>query len=150
MLRHFFLWSCAVASLTIGLTAQTSAPQTRTTGNQHRQYTFAPTGQQMPYRVFVPPTWDGKASLPIILMLQNRQNRDLGNVRDLLLREEATDGSALRDMIIESGSIQSAASVALRMMNEGRDALDAVPTNRYVTGLQAIADHLIKVIAQLT
>ncbi len=83
-------------------------------------------------------------------MLQNRQNRDLGNVRDLLLREEATDGSALRDMIIESGSIQSAASVALRMMNEGRDALDAVPTNRYVTGLQAIADHLIKVIAQLT
>jgi octaprenyl-diphosphate synthase len=92
----------------------------------------------------------GKFTLPIILMLQNRQNRDLGNVRDLLLREEATDGSALRDMIIESGSIQSAASVALRMMNEGRDALDAVPTNRYVSGLQAIADHLIKVIAQLT
>ena len=23
----------------------------------------------MPYRLFVPPTWDGKASLPIILML---------------------------------------------------------------------------------
>src|SRR6188474_534180 len=68
MLRHFVLWSCALASLTIGLTAQTSAPQ-RATGNQHRQYTFAPTGQQMPYRVFVPPTWDGKASLPIILML---------------------------------------------------------------------------------
>jgi poly(3-hydroxybutyrate) depolymerase len=41
----------------------------RATGNQHRQYLFAPTGQQMPYRVFVPPTWDGKASLPIILML---------------------------------------------------------------------------------
>ena len=26
-------------------------------------------GQQMPYRVYVPKTWDGKASLPIILML---------------------------------------------------------------------------------
>ncbi len=26
-------------------------------------------GQQMPYRVYVPTTWDGKASLPIILML---------------------------------------------------------------------------------
>jgi len=24
---------------------------------------------QMPLRVFVPPTWDGKAALPIILML---------------------------------------------------------------------------------
>ena len=39
------------------------------TGDQHRQYVFAPTGQQMPYRIYVPKTWDGKASLPIILML---------------------------------------------------------------------------------
>ena len=69
MLRQIVLWSCGLTALTLGLTAQTSAPQTRATGNQHRQYTFAPTGQQMPYRVFVPPTWDGKASLPIILML---------------------------------------------------------------------------------
>ena len=45
------------------------APRTRATGDQRRQYYFAPTGQQMPYRLFVPPTWDGKASLPIILML---------------------------------------------------------------------------------
>jgi predicted esterase len=42
---------------------------TRATGDQRRDYTFAPTGQPMPYRVFVPPTWDGKAPLPIILML---------------------------------------------------------------------------------
>src|SRR6476646_9952498 len=46
-----------------------SAPRTRATGDQHRQYVFTPTGQQLPYRVFVPPSWDGKASLPIILML---------------------------------------------------------------------------------
>ncbi len=39
------------------------------TGDQHPEYTFAPTGQQMPYRVYVPATWDGKESLPIILML---------------------------------------------------------------------------------
>jgi pimeloyl-ACP methyl ester carboxylesterase len=69
MLRHFLISTGAVVTLIVGLLAQTPAPQARATGNQHRQYTFAPTGQQMPYRVFVPPTWDGKASLPIILML---------------------------------------------------------------------------------
>ena len=68
MLRHFLKSIGAILVLTLGLVAQTPATQTRATGNQHRQYTFAPTGQQMPYRVFVPPTWDGKASLPIILM----------------------------------------------------------------------------------
>ena len=45
------------------------SPPARATGDQHRQYVFAPTGQTMPYRVYVPTTWDGKASLPIILML---------------------------------------------------------------------------------
>ena len=69
MIRRIVISACALISLTMALTAQNAEPQTRLTGNQHRQYTFAPTGQQMPYRVFVPPTWDGKASLPIILML---------------------------------------------------------------------------------
>jgi poly(3-hydroxybutyrate) depolymerase len=67
MLRHFWICTGAIVALTFCLSGQTS--QTRATGNQHRQYLFAPTGQQMPYRVFVPPTWDGKSSLPIILML---------------------------------------------------------------------------------
>lgn len=39
------------------------------TGDMHRTYHFAPTGEEMPYRVYVPTTWDGKESLPIILML---------------------------------------------------------------------------------
>jgi poly(3-hydroxybutyrate) depolymerase len=50
--------------------AQASIPaKTRATGDQRRQYVFAPTGQQLPYRLFVPPSWDGKSSLPVILML---------------------------------------------------------------------------------
>ena len=84
-----FLTFCAgpmmLISLGVALSAQgprgesaapqraTSAPAVpaaaRATGDQHRQYVFPPTGQQLPYRVFVPPTWDGKSSLPIILML---------------------------------------------------------------------------------
>lgn len=83
MMRQLLLFTTAtIVALPLALPAQTTpasrsgaAPATaqtvtpRATGNQHRQYLFAPTGQQMPYRVFVPPAWDGKASLPIILML---------------------------------------------------------------------------------
>ena len=39
------------------------------TGDLHRTYQFAPTGEEMPYRVYVPTTWDGEQSLPVILML---------------------------------------------------------------------------------
>jgi poly(3-hydroxybutyrate) depolymerase len=64
-MRRLVIGTAAIlVALTFGAGAQTRAP-----GDQHRQYAFTPTGQQMPLRVFVPPTWDGKASLPIILML---------------------------------------------------------------------------------
>lgn len=67
MNRHFVTCICALMALPVTVSAQ--APPTRATGDQHRQYVFAPTGQPMPYRVYVPNTWDGKASLPIMLML---------------------------------------------------------------------------------
>jgi poly(3-hydroxybutyrate) depolymerase len=41
----------------------------RSKGDQHREYDFAPTGQRMPYRLYVPTRWDGKSSLPIVLFL---------------------------------------------------------------------------------
>jgi len=44
-------------------------PLRRTTGDQHRRYYFAPANAVMPYRLYVPTSWDGKAALPIILML---------------------------------------------------------------------------------
>jgi poly(3-hydroxybutyrate) depolymerase len=67
MNRQFLTCLCALIALNLTISAQ--APTARATGDQRRQYVFAPTGQQMPYRVYVPKTWDGKASLPIILML---------------------------------------------------------------------------------
>ena len=68
MNRHVMAGASAMAvALTITISAQ--APPARATGDQRRQYVFPPTGQQMPYRIYVPKTWDGKASLPIILML---------------------------------------------------------------------------------
>src|SRR5688500_4974047 len=67
MNRLFVTCMGAVLALTLTLTAQ--APPARATGDQRRQYVFTPTGQQLPYRIYAPKTWDGKASLPIILML---------------------------------------------------------------------------------
>ncbi|MEO6185621.1 MAG: alpha/beta fold hydrolase [Steroidobacteraceae bacterium] len=41
----------------------------RAKGSQHRSYLFAPAQKQMPYRLYVPNSWDGKAQLPLILFL---------------------------------------------------------------------------------
>ncbi len=70
MRRLFSVFLCAIA-VSVGLdgAAQSPAPARRATGDQRRQYVFAPTGETIPYRVYVPTTWDGKTSLPILLML---------------------------------------------------------------------------------
>ncbi len=39
------------------------------TGDQQRRYVFTPTGQEIPYRIYVPTRWDGRAALPILLFL---------------------------------------------------------------------------------
>ena len=78
------LMACASAmAVALTLTISAQAPSARPTGNPHRQYVFAPTGQQIRYRIYVPPTWDGKASLPIILMLHGAgaNERAGGNTR---------------------------------------------------------------------
>jgi poly(3-hydroxybutyrate) depolymerase len=79
-----------VITLTLGVAAQT-----RATGDQRRQYHFAPTGQPMPLRVFVPATWDGKASLPIVLMLHGagaNENTYLDQADGLLPKLAAQHG----------------------------------------------------------
>ena len=68
MTRRLFMSTGAMLAV-LGLHGFAQTPPARATGDQHRQYVFAPTGQPMPYRVYVPTTWDGKASLPIVLML---------------------------------------------------------------------------------
>ncbi|MGA8873310.1 MAG: alpha/beta hydrolase-fold protein [Candidatus Acidiferrales bacterium] len=44
-------------------------PQWRAKGDQHRTYEFADAGIDMPYRLYVPTTWDGHSKLPLIVML---------------------------------------------------------------------------------
>ena len=59
----------ATAQIPAPAPAPLSSAPPRATGDLHRQYLFAPTGQQMPYRVYVPESWDGKSALPIVLFL---------------------------------------------------------------------------------
>lgn len=46
-----------------------SNPQRRAKGDQHRTYDFPAAKKEMPYRLYVPTTWDGQSRLPLIMML---------------------------------------------------------------------------------
>src|SRR5690606_26440730 len=43
-----------------------SAQPAKATGDQHRDYLFAPTGERMPYRIYVPTRWSEGTALPIL------------------------------------------------------------------------------------
>lgn len=65
----------------------TPDPQWRAKGDQKRRYYFAPANAMMPYRIYVPTTWDGQASLPLILMLHgggSDENRNMDQADGLL------------------------------------------------------------------
>ena len=63
----------------------------RTTGDQQRQYVFAPTGQTIPYRLYVPTAWNGRDSLPVVLFLHGAgaNERTYLDMGDGLLRKLA-------------------------------------------------------------
>ena len=82
----------------------------------------------------------GKFTLPVLLMLQS--GKDLGTIRDLLLKEDKVDGELLVAMLGSAGSLQAAKAVAFRLIAEALEQLDAVHDNKYAKGLRAIAEHL--------
>jgi predicted peptidase len=53
----------------LGIAGSIAAQPAPATGDQHRRYLFAPTGAEIPYRIYVPTTWDGRSALPILLFL---------------------------------------------------------------------------------
>jgi poly(3-hydroxybutyrate) depolymerase len=56
-------------AVALGIAGSVAAQAAPPTGDQHRHYVFTPTGAEMPYRIYVPSTWDGERSLPIVLFL---------------------------------------------------------------------------------
>lgn len=69
MQRRAFLHSLALGTAALPLLNARLLAATPPTGSQHIDYTFAPTGESMPLRYFVPSTWIGDSALPIVLML---------------------------------------------------------------------------------
>jgi predicted peptidase len=49
--------------------ASPADPQWRAKGDLHRKYHFPAANADMPYRVYVPTTWDGKSRLPLAMIL---------------------------------------------------------------------------------
>ena len=68
-------------------------PQRRAKGDQHRTYDFPAAKKAMPYRLYVPTTWDGQSKLPLIVMLHGAgsdENRymDMNNKQITRLAEQ--------------------------------------------------------------
>lgn len=73
--------------------AKPGGPQWQAKGDQHRAYRFPGTGAEMPYRLYVPTTWDGKSKLPLVLILHGagsneNQYVDQNNKQLLQLAEQ--------------------------------------------------------------
>jgi predicted peptidase len=49
--------------------ASPSDPQWRAKGDLHRKYHFGAANADMPYRLYIPTTWDGKSQLPLVMFL---------------------------------------------------------------------------------
>jgi len=67
--------------------------QRRAKGDQHRTYEFPAANKAMPYRLYVPKTWDGQSGLPLIVMLHGAgsdENRymDMNDKQILRLAEQ--------------------------------------------------------------
>ena len=73
--------------------AKPGSPGWQAKGDQRRTYRFPGTETDLPYRVYVPTTWDGKAKLPLVLMLHGggsneSQYLDQNNKQLLKLAED--------------------------------------------------------------
>jgi len=77
----------------LGTAGGVAAQHAPATGDQHRTYMFAPTGTEMPYRIYVPTAWDGKRSLPILLFLHGAGANESTylDIADGLLRKLAEE-----------------------------------------------------------
>jgi predicted peptidase len=64
-------------------------PQWRARGDLHRKYHFPAANAEMPYRLYVPTSWDGKSGLPLIVILHGAgadENRYVDNSDKQLIR----------------------------------------------------------------
>lgn len=68
-------------------------PQWKAKGDQKRAYVFPGTDTKIPYRIYVPTTWDGTSKLPLVLMLHGgggneNMYMDMNNQQMIKLAEQ--------------------------------------------------------------
>lgn len=79
-----------LAILPVLCLAQTvSAADTPQTGDQRRSYDFSEAGRAMPYRLYVPSTYDPKRKYPLVVVLHGGGNDENQPIDKSTLREEA-------------------------------------------------------------
>lgn len=89
MSRRFLTLTFCVLCVLVSIVEAQSTLSSSETGNHHREYVFAPTGETMPYRFYVPTSWDGESSLPILLFLHgagSNENTYLDMADGLLMK----------------------------------------------------------------
>jgi poly(3-hydroxybutyrate) depolymerase len=67
-------------------------------GDLHLSYLFTPTGQQMPYRLYVPSAYDGKTPMPLVVVLHGS-----GMLEDAIFDRDS--GAVLKQLAEQRGYI---------------------------------------------
>ena len=103
-------------------TALAAATATET-GSRHLEYVFAPTGERMPLRLYVPTTWDGRASyavrrgLTVLVAVDNLTNTAT-NLSASTSRIEDADYSIATSELAKHQILQQAATAMLAQANQ--------------------------------
>jgi octaprenyl-diphosphate synthase len=89
----------------------------------------------------------GKFTLPILLLLQS--GKDLGSIRDLLLKDDPAAIHELAAMVDRTGVLENSKRIARAKIQESLDLLEPVQKNRYAAGLHSIPRHLATLLETL-
>jgi len=85
----------------------------------------------------------GKLTLPILLLLQNSGSSEQARLHGLILAGKPEAARALAEEARASGVLRKCAGTATRLVREGTDQLDLLPSNRHREALRSIADYLL-------
>ena len=89
----------------------------------------------------------GKFTLPILLLLQS--GKDLGSIRDLLLKDDPAAIDELAAMVDRTGVLENSKRIALAKISESIELLEPIQKNRYAAGLHSIPRHLAQLLEGL-
>ena len=89
----------------------------------------------------------GKFTLPILLLLQS--GKDLGTIRDLLLKDDPNAIAEVAALVDRTGVLENSKRIALAKITESLDLLEPVQNNRYAAGLHSIPRHLATLLEAL-